>query len=34
MEWRKAKEEEGLEWGNGRSGEMVKEEEWWKRGND
>ena len=27
LEWRKVKEEEGLEWGNGRSGGMVKEEE-------
>ena len=27
MEWRKVKEEEGSEWGNGRSGGMVKEEE-------
>ena len=34
MEWRKVKEEEGLEWRNGRSGGMVKEEEWWKWGND
>ena len=33
MEWRKVKEEEGLEWGNGRSGGMVKEEEWLKRRN-
>ena len=34
LEWRKVKEEEGLKWGNGRSGGMVKEEEWWKWGND